>query len=312
VTGSGASGRRTNRERPDDAVAVTRPTPTPPKPPPPKTVPMLGWNWLTTARLLAAALVCGSAVLLFAIHTRPWGYIPLIVGVALAFAVDRRLGRDLALIAIAQAIISTISLRADLSDAGMARFTLVLSLAVLVPWAVSRYAFGDRIVVFPVGTGKRWSRSQWVYLGVVVAFGYLVLPIYFIGSGAYQNWPDLVGASDIGRLFIGVNAVGLWDELFFICVVFALLRAHFPMWVANVFQATVFVSFLWELGYREWGPALTVPFALVQGWIFSWTKSLPYVVTVHLLFDAVVFGVLVHAHHPELFDIFVTAPAVTP
>jgi membrane protease YdiL (CAAX protease family) len=162
--------------------------------------------------------------------------------------------------------------------------------------------------VFPVGTGKRWTRAQWLYLGIVVAFGYLVLPVYFIGSGAYLNWPDLAGSSDIARLFVGVNAVGLWDELFFICVVFALLRAHFPMWVANVLQSIVFVSFLWELGYREWGPMLTIPFALVQGWIFSWTKSLPYVVTVHLLFDAVVFGVLVHAHHPQLFGVFITAP----
>ncbi|WP_430868770.1 CPBP family intramembrane glutamic endopeptidase [Demequina aurantiaca] len=298
---------------PADDVAAAVPAAQVSSPPPPTPpVPPLGADALTAARLLAAALVCGSAVLLFAIHARPLGYIPLVLGVALALAVDRRLGRDLGIIALAQVIISTISLRADLSDAGMFRFTLVLSLAVLVPWALSRFVFGNRTIVFPVGTGKRWSRAQWLYLGIVVAFGYLVLPIYFIGSGAYQNWPDLEGSTDIARLFVGVNAVGLWDELFFICVVFALLRAHFPMWVANVLQSIVFVSFLWELGYREWGPLLTIPFALVQGWIFSWTKSLPYVVTVHLLFDAVVFGVLVHAHHPELFDIFVTAPTVGP
>lgn len=30
---------------------------------------------------------------------------------------------------------------------------------------------------------------------------------------------------------------------------------------------------------------------------------------VHLLFDAIVFMVLVHAHSPHLFDVFVTAPA---
>lgn len=279
--------------------------------------PPLRLDVTTGGRLAAAMLVCGAAVLLFAVHVRPIGYVPLALGVALAFVVDRsvqggagryRLTRDLGLIALAQVIISTMSLRADLSAAGMARFTVVLGLAVLVPWAISTYAFRDRTIVFPVNTGKRWTRAQWVYLGVVVVFGYLVLPVYFIGSGAYQNWPDLDGSGDIARLFVGVNAVGLWDELFFICVVFALLRAHFPMWVANVLQATVFVSFLWELGYREWGPVLTIPFALVQGWIFSWSKSLPYVVTVHLLFDAVVFAVLVHAHHPELFNVFITAP----
>ncbi|MEX0913525.1 MAG: CPBP family intramembrane glutamic endopeptidase, partial [Demequina sp.] len=233
---------------------------------------------------------------------------PLIVGVALAFAVDRVLARDLTLIAISQAILSTISLKADLSDGGVARFAVVLSLAVLVPWAVSRWVFKRHVIVFPMFTGKRWTRTQWMYLVVVIIAAYLILPIYFMGSGAYQNWPEVSDPGMIGRLFFGVNAVGIWDELFFVCVVFALMRQHFPMWIANMLQATVFVSFLWELGYREWGPLLTIPFALVQAVIFARTKSLPYVVTVHLLFDAVVFAVLVHAHNPELFDIFITGP----
>lgn len=266
------------------------------------------WDYGSPARLLAATLVCGSAVLLFAVHVRPLGYLPLVAGVLLGLAVDRALGRDLALIATGMAIISTISLEADLSDAGMLRFTAALSLAVLVPWALSRYVFGLRTITFPVRTGRRWNRWQLVYLAVVVVAGYLLLPFYFIGSGAYRNWPDVPGPQEIARLFVGVNAVGIWDELFFVCTVFALLRAHLGLWTANLLQATVFVSFLWELGYREWGPLLTVPFALVQGWIFARSTSLTYVVTVHLLFDLVVFGVLVHAHHPDLLDVFVTAP----
>ena len=64
----------------------------------------------------------------------------------------------------------------------------------------------------------------------------------------------------------------------------------------------MFVSFLWELGYQAWGPLLTIPFALVQAYIFKRTRSLTYVVTVHLLFDAVVFLVLAHAHNPGLLD----------
>ncbi|MEN1976174.1 CPBP family intramembrane glutamic endopeptidase [Cellulomonas olei] len=266
------------------------------------------WDTGSPARLLAAALVCGSAVLLFAVHTRPLGYVPLVAGVLVALAVDRGLARDLGLVATGMAIISAISLEADLSDAGMARFTVALSLAVLVPWALSRYVFGQRTIVFPVATGRRWTRAQLVYLAVVVVAGYLILPFYFIGSGAYRNWPEVTGGAEIARLFVGVNAVGIWDELFFICTVFALLRRHLGLWTANVLQATVFVSFLWELGYREWGPLLTVPFALVQGWIFARSASLTYVLAVHLLFDLVVFGVLVHAHHPHLLDVFVTAP----
>ncbi len=286
------------------ARAVASPAPASPAPAAP------AWtgdarDWL---RVAAAALVCGSAIPLFALHVRPEGYVPLIVGLILAVAVDRALARDLGLIALGQAIISTISLRADLSDAGMARFTLALGLAVLVPWALDRWVTRQRIITFPVMTGRRWTRAQWIYLGVVVVAGYLILPFYFLGSGAYLNWPDLSGDTDIARLFVGVNAVGLWDELFFICTVFALLCRHFPVPLANVLQAMVFVSFLWELGYREWGPALTIPFALVQGWIFARFKSLGYVLAVHLLFDAVVFAVLVHGHHPDLLNVFVTAP----
>lgn len=253
-------------------------------------------------------LVCGAAVLLFAVHVRPWGYAPLLAGVALAAVVDRLLARDLALIALGQAIISTISLKADLSNAGIARFAVVLSLAVVVPVVISRWLFRDTTVRFRWRGGWPWSRAQWVYIAVVVFAGYLILPYYFISSGVYTNWPEVAQGGQIARLFVGVNAVGIWDELFFIATVFALLRRHFAVWTANVLQATVFVSFLWELGYQAWGPLLTIPFALIQGWLFSWAKTLPYVITVHLLFDAAVFAVLVHAHRPELFDIFVTAP----
>jgi membrane protease YdiL (CAAX protease family) len=271
-------------------------------------VPALKPDANTALRILAAALVAGAAVMLFAVHIRPLGYVPLFLGVALGFAVDRTLGKDLTVIASGQLIISTISLKADLSNAGIVRFGLALGGAVLIPWLISRYLFKDRTIQFPVRTGRRWQRWHWMYIGVVIAAAYLILPYYFISSGVYQNWPDLEGSGDIARLFVGVNAVGIWDELFFICIVFALLKKHFPLWLSNILQAAVFVSFLWELGYREWGPLLTIPFALIQGWIFARTKSLSYVVTVHLLFDAVVFMVLVHAHHPHLFDIFITAP----
>jgi membrane protease YdiL (CAAX protease family) len=263
---------------------------------------------LSWSRLLAAALVSISAIALFGLQERWIGYALIVVGLAIGTAVDRALSRHLVLIAGGLVIISTMSLEADLSNAGMARFAITLSAAVALPYAVSRFWYREDVIKFPVGTGNRWSRFEYGYLALVVIAGYLILPVYFLGSGAYLNWPEISGLNEIVRLFIGVNAVGLWDELFFICVVFALLRRHFPFWQANVLQAVVFVSFLWELGYRGWGPVLTVPFALLQGYIFQRTRSLPYVVTVHLTFDIVIFGILVHAYNPELANIFLTDP----
>lgn len=277
----------------------------------------------------AALLVCAAAPAFFVLQV-PWlGWVLLALGVGGARFIERHqpvwmpratsasgsedrlsgvrrpsLTRDLALIALGMLIVSVIPLAAELDNLAMLRFTLALGGAVVVPYVVSRFVFRDRAISFPWRTHRRWGRLQWGWLVAVLVLGWLILPFYFITSGVYTNWPVVDTPDLIARLFVGVGAVGIWDELFFICTVFALLRRHFPDALANVLQAIVFVSFLWELGYREWGPLLTIPFALLQGFIFLRTHSLAYVVTVHLLFDAVVFAVLVHAHNPGLLPIF--------
>ncbi|MFK3679545.1 CPBP family intramembrane glutamic endopeptidase [Microbacterium sp. NPDC090218] len=287
----------------------------------------------TTTRLgiAPALLVCAAAPAFFVLEI-PWlGWVLLALGVGAAWLIERgrtvedevvsmgarretarvigvrrapSLTRDLSLIAVGLLIVSVIPLAAELDNLAMLRFTLALGGAVAVPYVISRFLYRDRAISFPWRTHRRWGRLQWGWLVAVLVLGWLILPFYFITSGVYQNWPVVDTPELIARLFVGVGAVGIWDELFFICTVFALLRRHFPNLIANLLQAIVFVSFLWELGYREWGPLLTIPFALLQGYIFLRTHSLAYVVTVHLLFDAVVFAVLVHPHNPGLLPIF--------
>lgn len=270
-----------------------------------------------TAGTAPALLVCLAAPAFFVLLL-PWlGWLLLTAGVGAAWLIERgrvtasapSLTRDLSLIAVGMLIVSAISLEAKLDDLSMLRFTLALGGAVVVPYAISRWVYRDRAIAFPWRGGGRWRRWQWAWLAAVLVLGWLILPFYFITSGVYLNWPVVDTPDLIARLFVGVGAVGIWDELFFICTVFALLRRHFADAAANVLQAIVFVSFLWELGYRAWGPVLTIPFALLQAVIFLKTRSLGYVVTVHLLFDAVVFAVLVHAHNPGLLDaVFLVSP----
>ena len=255
--------------------------------------------------LLPAAGVSVSALLLFGVHL-PWaGYAVLVVSLVAAFLLDRPLFRDLLLIALGIGIVSTTSVEADISWDMFFLLGAVLTAAVAAPVLVDRVVYRRQAITFPWITRRRWTRLQWAYVVAVPLLGYLILPAYFIHSGSYQNWPPIQTPSEFGRFFVGVNAVGLWDELFFICICFALLRRHFPLWTANVLQATIFVSFLWELGYRSWGPLLTIPFALLQGYIFTRTKSLTYVVIIHLLFDAVVFLAIVHAHDRSIFPFFI-------
>lgn len=274
--------------------------------------PALSWA------LLPAILLAGSAPLMFAfrglsVAQTVAAYGLLVVALVIAWVFDRNgrtagLFRDLLLIAVGMVIVSTVSVEADISWGNFFLLGFVLAAAVAVPYLISRFIFKDRIIRFRWRGGWPWSRVQWGYLALVLFLGWLILPFYFITSGVYLNWPNTVTWDEIARLFVGVNAVGLWDELFFILTVFVLLMRHFPVWQANLLQMVIFVSFLWELGYQSWGPLLTIPFALLQGWIYFQTKSLAYVVTVHLLFDAVVFLVIVHARNDGVIPFFLISP----
>ena len=256
-------------------------------------------------KLPPALLVSASAFFLFALQWNIAGYASLAAALLISAFVDWMLFRDLMLIAIGLAIISLVPLNADLSIFHMVQMGTALALAVIVPFAISRFILREKTIRFPVLTGKPWSLPAKLYLPGVVVLGYLILPYYLISTGVYQNWPDATSDPSVfWRLFVGVNSVGIWDELFFICIAFTLLRRHFPVWLANLLQAVIFSSFLWEIGYQAWGPLLTFPFALLQGYTFSLTKSLSYVVSVHLLFDFVLFLALVHAHNPEWLAIF--------
>lgn len=263
--------------------------------------------WAELAKYATVALLAGSAVVLFGLYDRPlyvWGLAALAASVALSWCAGTAFAKDILLIALGLGILSTVSLEADISWPNMFLMGTVLSASVLVPYALSRWVYRDHAIRFPARKGQKWSRLEIGWLAFVVIVGWLVLPRYFFYSGAYLNWPAVITPSEIARLFVGVNAVGIWDELFFICTVFTLLHRHFSFWPANIVTSIIFVSFLWELGYRSWAPFITIPFALVQAVIFTRTKSLPYTVTVHLLFDAVVFLSIVHAHHPQALPIF--------
>jgi hypothetical protein len=255
--------------------------------------------------LLPAFGVSLSGFLLFGLQHEQSGYPVLAASVILGFVLDRDLGKSLLLIGFSVGVIGTISLAADISYSNIILMGSVLLIAVVVPYVVDRFVFKRHVVRFPINTGRRWTTGEKWYLASVVGLAWMIMPFYFIRSGTYLNWPAVREPTEIIRLFIAVNAVGLWDELFFICTAFALLRHHFRMWQANILQAIIFVSFLWELGYQSWGPFLTTPFALIQGYIFNRTRSLPYVVSVHLIFDCVLWGILLHAHNPGWLPIFV-------
>ncbi|WP_035771942.1 CPBP family intramembrane glutamic endopeptidase [Arthrobacter sp. Br18] len=257
-----------------------------------------------TWNVLPAGMTAASGFLLFGLGLQWQGYVLLAGALAVSAVLSRALLRDLALIALGILIMNAVPITTDISVSHMTVMGSAMAAAVGLPYLISRFVYREHAIRFPVLTGQKWSPVERWYLPAVVVIGYLLLPVYLVPTGVYENWPAADDAGSVARLFLGTNVLGIWDELFFICTVFTLLRRHILEWQANLLQAVLFTSFLWELGFHAWGPVLIYPFALVQGWIFARTKSLTYVVSVHLLFDFVLFLVLLHAHNRDLFPIF--------
>lgn len=260
---------------------------------------------VTDWRLVAGTLVSLSGVFFFVTKWHAAGYFSLFFALCIASIINSRLLRDLSLIAIGLVIMSFVQINTDISYEHMLVMGSAMVAIIILPYIISHHIYKDYAIHFPWHFREPWTRDKWLYLTLVGVIGYAVLPVYMITTGVYMNWPSVGSAEEVLRLFIGTNALGIWDELFFICTVLVLLRRHFPFWQANILQAVLFTSFLYELGFEAWGPYLIFVFALIQGTIFMRTQSLLYVVSVHLLFDLILFMVLLHAHNPRVFPIFI-------
>jgi membrane protease YdiL (CAAX protease family) len=180
-----------------------------------------------------------------------------------------------------------------------------LALVVLVPYLVSRFVYKDYLVRFPWHHGRSWYRSEILYIVITAFIAYLLLPIMLISTGSYVNWTVLPGFWNLTVAYLGLNAVGLWDELFFVSTVLGVLRRHLSFNTANLTQSVLFTSFLYTLGFKGWSIIVIFIFALIQGYIFKKTESLLYVVTIHLTFDLILHLALVYAHHPDWMPIFI-------
>ena len=180
----------------------------------------------------------------------------------------------------------------------------MIALPVAIPYLVSLSFYRDHLVRFPLGHKRRWYRTEVAYIAFTATVAYLILPFYLASTGSYHNWTVEPGALNLFRLFIGTNGLGLWDELFFVATVLAIFRHYLPFRWANIAQAILWTSFLYELGFRGWGPAPIFIFALLQGQIFRKTGSLLYIIAIHLTLDFILYLALIHAYYPSWLPIF--------
>lgn len=150
-----------------------------------------------------------------------------------------------------------------------------------------------------------WPRRfRWLdlfYVVVSVPLAWLVLDWYFEFNPFMPfQWPLPPEQDDASMTFLfwGINGVGVWDELFFVNTVFAVLRSLFRLRVANLVQAVVYMSILYDMAFIGIGPVLVYLFALTQGSMFEESENLLYVLVVHLIVDYFLYWEIVSGHYP--------------
>ena len=193
----------------------------------------------------------------------------------------------------------------DTGDAHVLELALMLGVGILVvPALAAKYWLQEPLDYSWVH--GRWSHEMWLWFptGFVLALGILWVYFNLLTPTLHHSWPlPLRGGPNqpeaLWRLFWGCNFVGFWDELAFINFVFVLLRRRFSFWEANLAQAVFFTSFLHEMAFVGWGPVFIFPFALIQGYTYRRTRSLLYIIVLHLLIDSVLFYMIANRWYPD-------------
>lgn len=256
--------------------------------------------------ILNIVLLCMTAVLLIGLQLKPWSWLLLVLAIIQLLMCRKEFRKNIFLIYISIAILGFTPITTDISYGHILEMGTALLAALFIPYLVSRYVYKDHLVRFKFHHGRNWYKKEVFYILFTAGICYFLLPFYLKNTGAYLNWTVEPGFWNIFVFFLGTNALGIWDELFFVSTVLGILRRFMSFFWANVVQAILFTSFLYELGFTGWGFIMIYVFAILQGYIFRKTESLFYVITIHLTLDLILFLALIAAHHPTWIGFFIT------
>lgn len=255
---------------------------------------------------LTLAILCITAVVLVALQIKPHGWILYGIGVLLLIACRDDFRRHIFLVYVSLGVLGLTSISTEVSLFHMFLMGFMIAIALLFPYYISKYVYKDHVIKYQFHHGRRWNNWEIFYIFFAAVVTYLVFPFMLRETGSFMNWRVEPGFGYLGLFFIGTNALGIWDELFFVNTIFPLLRKHLSFIPANSIQAVLFTSFLYELGFRGWAFVLIYIFALLQGWVYNKTHSLLYIITIHLTVDLILYLVLLYLHHPDWLPFFIT------
>jgi len=257
-------------------------------------------------RIRYAALValCAATVLLIPLRlTLPGSALFAVALIAILRDPEPAARRRIGVLAACVAVLTVAPIHTDTSN----RHFLTLGIPFLA------VILGPALVLRRTDPGviryRLWPRRfRWLdifYVAISIPLAWLAFEFYFKLASPHvpSHWvlPVEPSAEANWRLFIGINCVGIWDELFFVNTVFSVFRSVFPYRIANLGQAVIYTSVLTRMAFTGIGPLLIYPFALTQGIMFEESDSLLYVLLVHLIVDFfLVAGILNHYYGTHL------------
>lgn len=278
--------------------------------PSPGTAPKFTMNknavFLPPARLRFTALVsfCLAAPLLIAFRT----VLPGMVAWTLSFTAamltrDGAFLRRLGVLLICIAVLAVAPINTDTSNAHFFALGTLFFLVIAGP-ALFLGRTDPGVIRFQM-LPRRFRWLDLFYVLISMPLSLLVFRFYFgiVNPEVPGHWhlPAQPDSEAIWRLFIGINCVGIWDELFFVNTVYAVLRSMFPYRVANAAQAVVYATVLYRMAFTGIGPPIIYIFALTQGTFIEQSKSLLYILIVHLIVDAFLLASIMGHHYPGMF-----------
>jgi hypothetical protein len=255
---------------------------------------------LETKRLLA--LGCFTLGVPFAI-TLEWWLVGLPLWSVAAWLIwstrDRSFQRRFGLLFACALLLAFVPINTNTSNENFLLLGLVFLAVILLPWLVLRRT-DPKVIVYRLWPSHfSWLEFGYVVLSIPLAWGGFWL-YFWLSPEVPFNWllPAVPNDESLLRLFVGINLVGIWDEVFFINTSFAILRSLFPFTWANLAQMVLYSSVLVDMAFRGWGPVFVAVLAITQGFMFERSKVVAYVVAVHLIVDYFLFQAIVSAHYP--------------
>lgn len=147
-----------------------------------------------------------------------------------------------------------------------------------------------------------WVDVGYTLLSIPLAWGAFEVYFKVLSPEVPFNWKlgSEPNNTELFTLFMGINAVGIWDELFFVNTSFAILRSLFPFRTANLAQSVIYMIVLYDMAFTGWGPLFVYMLALTQGFMFERSRVLLWVLIVHLIVDYFLFQAIVTRYYPTL------------